>query len=130
MCSSDLSIDPQWTVDGRAISYLNNSNDRRNVFLLPLDGGAPREITRFTEGRISHQRWSPDGKRLVVVRRIGDADNLWIVAPDGSNPVQLTQFPTGAIGDIRWSRDGSQIYFTYGPASQSVVLIRNFSGRG
>ena len=124
------SIDPQWTVDGRAISYLNNSNDRRNVFLLPLDGGAPREITRFTEGRISHQRWSPDGKHLVVVRRSGDADNLWIVAPDGSNPVQLTQFPTGAIGDIRWSRDGSQIYFTYGPASQSVVLIRNFSGRG
>src|SRR5262249_40855851 len=108
---------------------LSNSNERRNVFLFPLEGGAPREITRFTEGRIGLQRWSPDGKRLAVSRRTGNGENLWVVNADGSNPVSVTQFETGSIGDIKWSRDGSQILFTYGPASQNVVLIRNFSGR-
>jgi Tol biopolymer transport system component len=123
-------FDQQWTPDGRSLSYLNNINERRNVFLFPLDGGAPREITRFTDGRIELHRWSPDGKRLVVNRKNGNLSNLWVVNADGSNPVPITQFETGSIGNIKWSRDGSQIFFTYGPASQNVVLIRNFNGRG
>jgi Tol biopolymer transport system component len=66
----------------------------------------------------------------VVNRKTGNLSNLWVINADGSNPVPVTQFETGSIGNIKWSRDGSQIFFTYGPASQNVVLIRNFSERG
>jgi dipeptidyl aminopeptidase/acylaminoacyl peptidase len=121
--------DAAWTPDGTAITYLHDSNERRNLYLLPLDGGAPREITHFKDGRIQLHRWSPDGKRLVVRRKIGNADNLWVVGADGSNPVAVTNFETGSIGDMKWSRDGTRILFTYGLTTQNVVLIRNFSGR-
>jgi Tol biopolymer transport system component len=99
------------------------------VYQLPLDGGAPREITHFKDGRIQRHRWSPDGKRLLVLRKTGNADNLWVMGADGSNPVAVTEFETGSIGDMKWSRDGSRILFTYGLNSQNVVLIRNFNGR-
>jgi len=122
-------LDTDWTPDGTALTYRHRSNEFRNVYRLPLDGGAPREITHFNDGQVVLQRWSPDGKRLVVCRRIGNADNLWVVGADGSNPAAVTNFETGAIGDVRWSRDGSRIFFTYGLATQNVVLIRNFSGR-
>jgi eukaryotic-like serine/threonine-protein kinase len=122
--------DTAWTPDGTALTYTHESNELRNVFRLPLDGGAPREITHFKDGRILLHRWSPDGKRLLVRRLIGNADNLWVVGVDGSNPVAVTNFETGSIGDMKWSRDGSRIFFTYGLTSQNVVLIRNFSGRG
>ena len=119
-------IDPKWAPDGRALTYLHSSNNRRNVFLLPLDGGPPREITRFTDGRLAQHVWSPDGKRLLLRRRIDNADNIWVVNADGSNAVAITDFETGEITDMKWSRDGRHVLFTYGEAGQDVVLIRNF----
>ncbi len=115
-----------WTPDGKGLTYLHASNGERNVLRLDLDGGKPREITRFTDGRITLHRWSPDGKRLLLRRRGENADNLWVVNADGSNPVAITDFEAGDITNMRWTRDGSRVIFTYGESSQNVVLIRNF----
>jgi Tol biopolymer transport system component len=118
--------DTQWTPDGNGLTYLHAANELKNLYRLPLGGGAPVEITHFAEGRIQLHRWSPDGKHIAMTRRIDNSDNLWVVGADGSNPTAVTDFETGNIGDLKWSRDGSRIYFTYGAASQNVVLIRNF----
>ena len=118
--------DVQWTPDGNGLTYLHATNELKNIYRLPLGGGAPVEITHFTEGRIQRQRWSPDGKQILVTRRIGNSDNLWVVGADGRSPTAVTDFETGTISDAQWSRDGTRIYFTYGASSQNVVLIRNF----
>jgi serine/threonine protein kinase/Tol biopolymer transport system component len=118
--------DVQWTPDGSGFTYLHAANELRNLYRLPLGGGAAAEITHFTEGRIQLHRWSPDGKRIVVSRRMDNADNLWMVGADGRNPTAVTDFETGTITDLKWSRDGNHVYFTYGAVSQNVVLIRNF----
>ncbi len=123
-------VDTRWGPDGNSVTYTHASNQQRNVYRLPLDGGPAREITHFTEGRITLHRWSPDGKRLVVRRKIGNADNLWVVGAEGENPTPVTDFEAGSIPYVKWSRDGSRIFFTYGVSSQNVVLIRNFSPKG
>lgn len=118
--------DPAWSPDGKGVTYLHASNEFRNVYRMDLDGGPPREITRFTEGRIQAHVWSPDGRRLLVRTWNGNAYNLWVTDADGRNAVAITDFETGSIDGMKWSRDGSRIYFTYGAESQNVVLIRNF----
>jgi Tol biopolymer transport system component len=115
-----------WTPDGNGLTYLHASNEFKNLYRLDLGGGTPREITRFTEGRIAMHRWSPDGKRIVFRRTIERAANLWVTNADGSNPVAVTDFETGGIGDVKWSRDGNRILFTHGEATQNAVLVRNF----
>jgi len=118
--------DAHWAPDGNGITYLHAANELKNVYRLSLSGGAPAEITHFTEGRIQRHRWSPDGRRILMVRRVGNSDNLWVVDADGKNPTALTDFETGTITDVKWSRDGTRVYFTYGAVSQNVALIRNF----
>jgi Tol biopolymer transport system component len=98
-------INPDWTPDGKGLTYLHASNGQKNLLRLHLDTGKTDEITRFTDGRIRQYRWSPDGKRLLLRRRMHNADNLWVVNADGSNPVAITDFETGDIADIKWSRD-------------------------
>jgi Tol biopolymer transport system component len=56
----------RWTPDGREIAYVGPGS---NLWVLPLDGKPPRQLTRFTDGRtIANFAWSRDGKRLAVAR--------------------------------------------------------------
>ena len=118
-------IETQWLRDGSGISYIEPGDNRLNIHVQPLNGGPARTITHFTDGRLTQHDWSPDGKHIVVTRVTGVATNLWVVGADGSHPVAITDFETGWIQDVRWSHDGSKIFFSYGAASQNVVLIRS-----
>ena len=56
----------KWTRDGRGIAYAGPGS---NLWVLPLDGTPPRQLTRFTDGRtIANFAWSRDGKRLAIAR--------------------------------------------------------------
>ena len=54
-----------WTPDGRGVAYPSDGN----LWVQPLSGGAPRQLTRFTDGRpIGSFAWSRDGRRLAITR--------------------------------------------------------------
>jgi serine/threonine protein kinase/Tol biopolymer transport system component len=54
-----------WTPDGRGVAYAREGN----IWVQPLGGGLPRQLTRFADGRpIGSFAWSRDGKRLAITR--------------------------------------------------------------
>jgi Tol biopolymer transport system component len=58
----------RWTPDGRGIAYYT-LGPGGNLWVQPLDGSAPRQITHFTDGRsIVDFAWSRDGKHLAIAR--------------------------------------------------------------
>jgi serine/threonine protein kinase len=59
---------PRWTTDGRALTYVVTNAGVSNIWLQPIDGGAPRQLTMFKADRIFSFEWSRDGKQLVVAR--------------------------------------------------------------
>ena len=71
-CSEPRPLPPvggmvRWTPDGRGIAYAGF--DATNLWVQPIDGGAARQLTHFTDSRpIGDFRWSRDGKRLAIVR--------------------------------------------------------------
>jgi len=63
----------RWTPDGRGLTYADAT--RTNLWVQPIDGGAPRQLTTFSDGRtIADFDWSPDGKQLAVARSITISD--------------------------------------------------------
>jgi Tol biopolymer transport system component len=66
-----------WTPDGRSIAFLDDG-DPRNIFVQPIEGGATRRLTQFTEKNILDFAWSPDGKRLAITRGTTLADMVLI----------------------------------------------------
>jgi Tol biopolymer transport system component len=40
-----------------------------NIWSQPLDGGPPKQITKFTSGQIFSFDWSRDGKQQLVCSR-------------------------------------------------------------
>jgi serine/threonine protein kinase/Tol biopolymer transport system component len=67
-----------WTPDGHALTYVHNTTgNTQNVYMQPLAGGAPVQLTHFDSepALIPAYAWSRDGKKFAVTRaRYNDTD--------------------------------------------------------
>ena len=63
-----------WEPNGRGIAHVFTKDGRTEVWYQPLNGGAPRKMTRVGGRMIFWVNWSPDGRHLVcAVGRISTA---------------------------------------------------------
>ena len=60
----------RWHPNGRAITFVRGDN----LWLQPIDGGAPRRLTQFSDGVIYDYAWTTDGKRAVLAHVVDSAD--------------------------------------------------------
>jgi Tol biopolymer transport system component len=67
-----------WTPDGRALTYVNGRGNFSNIWLQPLDGGQPKQLTDFKTDRIFSFGWSRDGRWLAVSRGVVNNDVVLI----------------------------------------------------
>ncbi|MFN2511839.1 MAG: protein kinase [Pyrinomonadaceae bacterium] len=58
----------RWTHDGRALTYIVNRGGVSNIWIQPLDGSSPTQLTDFKSDRIFSFDWSRDGKWLALSR--------------------------------------------------------------
>jgi serine/threonine protein kinase/Tol biopolymer transport system component len=58
----------RWTTDGRVLTYVDTSDGVDNIWIRPLEGGMPRQITYFKSDSIGVFDWSRDGKQLALWR--------------------------------------------------------------
>ena len=58
----------RWMPNGKAIVYMEIRGGATNLWMQPLDGGKPKQLTHFPEGIIYNFEWSLDGKTLALAR--------------------------------------------------------------
>jgi eukaryotic-like serine/threonine-protein kinase len=57
-----------WTNDGKGIMYVDRKGGVSNIWLQPIDGGAPKQLTQFQSDNILSYAWSRDGKQMICSR--------------------------------------------------------------
>ncbi|HVS82179.1 MAG TPA: LpqB family beta-propeller domain-containing protein [Pyrinomonadaceae bacterium] len=68
----------RWTPDGRALTFIDTTNGVSNIWSLPLDGGAPKQLTDFKTDQIFWFDFSRDGKQLALSRGTQTSDVILI----------------------------------------------------
>ncbi|MCA1591879.1 MAG: protein kinase [Acidobacteria bacterium] len=68
----------RWTPDGRALTYIDTRGIVSNIWLQPVDGSPPRQLTDFKTDRIFSFDFSRDGKQLALSRGVIDSDVVLI----------------------------------------------------
>ncbi|MEQ1920999.1 MAG: protein kinase [Pyrinomonadaceae bacterium] len=68
----------RWMPDGRSIAYIINKAGVGNIWLQPIDGGNPKQLTNLTNEEISSFDLSRDGKQLVIARGTSTRDVVLI----------------------------------------------------
>jgi hypothetical protein len=62
----------------RASNYIDTINGVSNIWLLPLDGRPPKQLTDFKTDEIFWFEFSRDGKQLAVSRGVQTSDVILI----------------------------------------------------
>jgi len=105
-CNNDHGISP----DGKelVISDQSQQEHRSLIYIVPVGGGAPRQITQKSPSY--WHGWSPDGKTLAFVgERNGDFD-IYTIPTAGGKETRLTT-AKGLDDGPEYSPDGKYIYF-------------------
>ena len=127
--TSGQDIMPRYSPDGKWIAYTGIHAGVANVYVVPAEGGQPRQLTVFSKpGRTRGFRdnlvltWTPDGTSVVFLSR-RMSWNGWLERPftvglEGGLPVPLPIERAGAL--------------TYGPGGKSIAVesvLRDFEPR-
>jgi Tol biopolymer transport system component len=100
---------PRWSPDGSQIVYASVASDRAPwiSYIVPVDGGKPRQLLPGATGSQATPDWSPDGHQIVFSDKEGDSQDIRIF---DMTTGQVTQVP-GSQGTLfpRWSPDGRMI---------------------
>jgi hypothetical protein len=105
-CNNDHGISPdsKWL----AISDQTQEDHKSLVYLVPIDGGTPRRITKNSPSY--WHGWSPDSSTLAFVgQRNGDFD-IYTIPVAGGDETRLTT-AKGLDDGPEYSPDGKYIYF-------------------
>ena len=100
-----LQTDVTWSPDGRFIAYASDKAGNFDIWVQPVGGGDPVQVTR-SPAQDTQPDWSPDGSTLVF-RSERDGGGLFLVPALGGVERQLTSF--GSYPS--WSPNGSEILF-------------------
>jgi dipeptidyl aminopeptidase/acylaminoacyl peptidase len=111
----DRVAEPEISPDGRWVAYtvirtvLDSNVRRSDVWLAPVEGGAPRRVTDAARGGRG-PRWSPDGRSLAYVTDRGGPPQVRIYSPATRRSRTATGLSTGADGVV-WAPTGSHLAF-------------------
>lgn len=101
---------PEWSPDGRHITWLKATPNDAEVWIMSPDGSAQRPLTA-TGGRKHGLAWSPDGTHLLFE---SEATPPSIFSIDLASGAVRDLTPEGAWDSgADWSPDGRRIAFTH-----------------
>lgn len=123
---------PDFSPDGKWISYIANLSGVPQVWIIPAEGGYPRMVTNSSDP-VTQANWSPTSDSIAVTIAPGGGLNtqIYLVKPDGTGLRRLTDGGKDNNGFDAWSDDGLLIYMDSSrsnPAARDVFSIDVKSG--
>jgi serine/threonine protein kinase len=108
---------PQYSPDGRRITFSSNRSGSLEVWRCDADGSNCLQLTSYGGPQLGTARWSPDSQSIAFDCRVTGQSAVYVVAADGGTPRLLAD--DGFVPS--WSRDGRWIYFASGRSGRVEV---------
>ena len=114
-----------WSPDGKTLATVLQTSGWNHIYLLPVQGGAPKQIT---DGHFEDEDpvYSPDGASVAFLsnRGLAEASDLWVIPVRGGEARQVAKFDAaGIVNQPQWAPDSKGLYFSHQSASETTDLV-------
>lgn len=113
-------IYPSISPDGNFIAFSRGVLPEWNIYIMPIKGGSPRQITNFKSLNLL-AKWSPDGKEIAFGSNEGGSPQVWKVNVKGGIPFQIVNTKLSAFFDLSWSPGPNIIYRNQSSSNFNVL---------
>ncbi len=131
---------PRFSPDGTEILFTSDREGSDNIWILPVAGGDPKQLTKEDEKVTNCGAWSPDGQTVMTKRRLTDTSSLgttelWMYHRTGGDGIQITKKDDiPEVSEPIFHPDGRFVYFSARPSRfgynrnvhQGIYQIRRF----
>lgn len=120
-------MSPSWSPDGRTIAFVSFEKNRAEIYLLDVNSGSRKLLTRFP-GINGAPEWSPDGRKLAVVLSKDGSPNIYTLDVASRRLEQVTR---GFAIDTEptWSPDGKDLFFTSNRGGKPQIYKVNLASK-
>ena len=105
---------PHISPDGKTIAFTSNRSGNSAVFIVPIEGGTPQQLT-WLPGGANVRAWTNDGSSIMFSSARGVAPSnynyLWTVSKNGGPVTKVT---------AQWGHDAE-----YSPDGKKLILDKN-----
>ena len=101
---------PAWSPDGQRIAYQSDEGGNLDIWVAPLDGGRPVNLTADHEGWDRAPSWSPDGRQIAFLSE-RDPSGVFVMPAGGGVPSQAVMSIARLGGPPQWSPDGTALAY-------------------
>ena len=124
-CNNDHGI----SADGKMLAISDQSQEQRRslIYVLPIEGGAPKRITQNSPSY--WHGWAPDGKTLAYCGERNGEFDVYTISVDGGEEKRLTE-AKGLDDGPEYTADGKWIYFNSVRSGSMQVWRMHSDGSG
>jgi dipeptidyl aminopeptidase/acylaminoacyl peptidase len=123
--SDNRQYQPTFTPDGRFVAYISDlgGNEKFDIYLVPLAGGAPVNLTGTPDVSETGPVFSPDGALVAVARKPESEPqtNIWVIDTHTKAARALTREadPTQQWRPVAFTADGRYLIANRGDVNQT-----------
>ena len=117
-----IAVLPALSPDGRLLACVGRIGEKREIFIIPSDGGMPLKRLPYEAWSIRLQ-WTPDGKALLYEVDINGVSTVVRQSLDGGEPEKVMQVVEDDVFDFGYSPDSQTLAVTRGSWHHDILLI-------
>jgi len=118
--------DPSFSPNGLQIAFSRIDGNTSNIFVLPLDGDSPQQIT-FFKSQSQYPAWSPDGKSIAFGSNEGGSTRVWQVPASGGTPRSFAQTNLSSnTYNVSWAPGRNILY--HRPGNRNFYILDPATG--
>jgi Tol biopolymer transport system component len=91
----------EWSPDGKELLILSRRTGHADLWIVPVDGGKPRQLTRDIRDDFGGA-WSEDGKWIAFLSNRGRQTDVWVVPSAGGAEQRVTDTVVDEVGPLAW----------------------------
>jgi Tol biopolymer transport system component len=112
-------IQPKFSPDGTKISFTSDAGGGDNIWIMDIDGGNAKQITKEDFRLLNNAIWMPDGNYLIARKHFSSgrslgAGEMWMYHITGGSGTQLTKRKNDQqdVNEPFASPDGKYLYYS------------------